>query len=48
MPQNIEHVVISELLPLTILCLIQSVGINEERATLDGFYLLTNVLKFWP
>ena len=38
--QDVEQMIIAELHILTVLCLIQSVGIDKQRTTLDVIYFL--------
>jgi hypothetical protein len=48
MAQDVEHTVIAQLLLTVVLCLVQSVAIDEERTPFDGCDLLADELQPGP
>ena len=45
MAQDVKQPIVAKLLLLTVFCLVQTVGIDEEWSSLDAVYLLTLVFQ---
>jgi len=46
--EELQQAVVTILLLAVVLCLVQPVGVDEEGAALDAFYLLTLILQSGP